>query len=331
MKKKVKLKIPSRYHIDVMDIQKMHIGKVGGGGIGIGINMNCYVSLEFVEENEDIIICKKKKLVKYYLDLMRSVLHINQHFKITEDMDERYESHNGMGSNVMIQNSIVYGINYLYGCPLSKLELISLLRAHYIEEEYGHIMDKVYCSGVGNNTIMFGGLCFIDENGELIFNKIIPESFKVITMKASFNDIFENENIDKDEVVVNLRKRNDINKFFYKKNKIIRNKIIPDLLENKYDSLIEEMKNFAMLDDSFVLSQKCRINDITYNELYNTIMDIPNTIMRVASNSPNVCLITDRVKEVKNICNKNNIGIRIYDINNTGIEIIEKEEHNEKR
>ena len=96
----------------------------------------------------------------------------------------------------------------------------------------------------------------------MIYSKNIPSNFKLITIKASFENIFENQNIDKDEVVVNLRKKNDVNRYFRVKNKIIRNKIIPDLKNEDYSSLIEQMKEFSMFDDSFVLSQKCKINKI---------------------------------------------------------------------
>ena len=33
--KKVYVKVPARFHLDVMDIQKLEESKIGGGGIGI--------------------------------------------------------------------------------------------------------------------------------------------------------------------------------------------------------------------------------------------------------------------------------------------------------
>lgn len=323
-KKKVILKVPSRYHLDVMDIQKMDLKHVGGGGIGVAINMHCLITIEVINENEDIILSKKKTLVKYYLDLMRKILNIKRYFKVCGEFDKRYESHNGMGSNAMIQTGIAYGINYLCGMPLSNFELITLLQKNYYEEENGKITNIVYCSGVGNNTILFGGLCFIDDKGKLIYSQNIPNNFKLITIKARFENIFENQNEDKDELVVNLRKKNDVNKYFREKDKIIRNEIIPDLKNQDYSSLIEQMKKFSMFDDSFILSQKCKINNIKYEDFYNYVKDIPNLIMRVASNSPNICLITNEVEKVKNICEKYKIDFSIYDINNSGIEIIEE-------
>lgn len=198
------------------------------------------------------------------------------------------------------------------------------MQKNYYEEENGKITNIVYCSGVGNNTILFGGLCFIDDKGKLIYSQNIPNNFKLITIKARFENIFENQNEDKDELVVNLRKKNDVNKYFREKDKIIRIEIIPDLKNQDYSSLIEQMKKFSMFDDSFILSQKCKINNIKYEDFYNYVKDIPNLIMRVASNSPNICLITNEVEKVKNICEKYKIDFSIYDINNSGIEIIEE-------
>lgn len=322
--KRIKLKVPSRYSFDIMNIHKTNLKEIGGGGIAMAIDLECNIELEIINECNDIIRCKKEKLVKFYLNLMRRVLGINEHFRIIVNFDSRIKSHNGMGSNAIVQTGIVYGINYMYGNLLSKKQLVSLIQKNNVEEENNEITNDVYCLGIGNNTIMFGGLCFIDENGELIYNKVVPDNWKLITVSCDIEE-FNVQDTDKDDWVASYRKANDINNYSERKEKIIKEIIIPDLIQDKYDSFIEEMKVFALSDDSFAVSQKCKINDFTYNEFNKIIMNIPNLVMRISNNSPNICIITDKIVDLKKICEAYKIDFKIYDVNNSGIKVIEKE------
>lgn len=325
IKKSVKIRVPARLHIDVMDIQNLNIGRVGGGGIGVAIDMSSYITIKVIESKEDIINSKKDKLVKYILDLMREVSKIKEHFKVDCNFDTKLKTHNGMGSNAILQMGIAFGVNYIYDKPLTNHQLIEIIQKNYCEEEEKHIIKDVYCSGVAHNTIIFGGICFIDDKGKLIYSKKLPQNVKVGVVKATFGDIFNDKNVDKDDLIVNLRKENDINRYYNIKDNIIRNKIIPDLKKDEYISLFKEVKEFAKFDDSNILSKICKINGISYNKFYNMIKNIPNLIFRVSSNSPYVCIITDCIKGIKEICDDNNIDLNIYDVNNKGIEVIEEE------
>ena len=117
--KKVNIKVPARFHIDVMNIQKLEEGKVGGGGIGIAIGCNLNIYAETIESENDVIESNKPKLVKFYIELLRNYLKFNKRFYIRCQTDKELKSHSGMGSNALIQIGIIYAVNYLMERPLN--------------------------------------------------------------------------------------------------------------------------------------------------------------------------------------------------------------------
>lgn len=321
--KKVSVRLPARLHIDVMNIQKLHEGKVGGGGIGVAINCNFIMNAEIIENEYDIIESIKPNLVKFYIELFRKHLNIKYRFRVKCEPSENLKSHGGMGSNALVQLGLAYSINYLIGKPLTDKEVIEFLHKNYYEEDNGNITNKVYCSGVAHNTSLYGGVCFVSEDGDLIFNKALPIDVKVAIIKAQFDDIFEEKNIDKDEVIVRMRKERDRIQGINNKEEIIRKIMIEDLKKNKYRAFINGMKKFSREDDSVVLSKRCNINGIPYNEFCENIEKIRNTFVRISSNSPYIYIVSSDMKKIKEECLKNDISLKEYEIDNYGIQVIE--------
>lgn len=321
--KKVKVRVPSRLHIDVMDDRELKVGKVGGGGIGLAVDMSSFITIEIIKGEKDQIVSKKDKLVEYILDLMRTVLNVDAHFKVAYEGDSRLKEHGGMASNASLQMGIAYGVNYLFESKLTDEELITIIQENYCEQEGEILTKEVFTSGVADNAVLYGGLCFVDKMGKLIYSKKLPDNLKVALIRADFGELSNNENEDKDICNDSIIKKNYTNNFYSEKEKIIRNEIIPDLMKNQYESLKKNMKKFAKLDSSCILAQNCMVKDFTYEELSKMIESVANSIIRVCSNSPFVCVITDNTKKIKEICDKFDIEMVIYDIDNEGMEIVE--------
>ena len=319
---RIKLKLPVRFHIDVMDIQKLNVGEIGGGGIGIAIDMNNFINIEVIENDEDIINGPKPKLISHYTNLMRDVLKTDLHFKIEFELDKNLKEHNGMGSNALIQVGVMYGINYLLNYPLEKEELIKIMHESYCEICNEKISSEVYCSGVAHNVLMYGGVCFIDDRGKLIYSKKFPSEIKVALLKANFEDMFNVEGKDYDEIITKLRPDND-NTYSKQKRYIIKNIVIPQLKNNKYSEFFNSMRKIYKTDNTNVLSNICKIGNLNYNQLQDKLSKIPNLVMKMSSNSPYVCILTDQIEELKKVCKEHDIQMKIYTINNCGIEEIE--------
>ena len=323
VRKKIKIKIPSRLHMSLMDVQRLQRGQIGGGGIGIAINRNLIITLEVIESDSDEIVSNKSELIRYSLNIMRDKLHICEHFKVECSFDSAIIPHSGMGSNALIQTGTMYGINCMYGSKISIEKLIDIMHENYCEEEEEIIKRKVFCSGVAHNTFLRGGICFVDELGKFIYNYKLPENYKIILMKSVIGDVFNLEDDKRDETIIQLRKEND-NNYFEQKNRIIRNEIIPELKLNNYRILADKMRKFALEDDTNFMIKNCKIGRIKYEELYQDIKDIPNLIMGVSGNAPLAYVISDKWERVLEICKKYDINASVYEIQNDGASIIEE-------
>lgn len=71
------------------------------------------------------------------------------------------------------------------------------------------------------------------------------------------------------------------------------------------------------------MSKRCKINNLQYDEFCEIIENIGNTFVRISSNSPYIYVITDSFTKIKEVCEKYDINVKKYKIDNTGIEINE--------
>lgn len=219
--KKVNIKVPARFHIDVMNIQKLEEGKVGGGGIGIAIGCNLNIYAETIESENDVIESNKPKLVKFYIELLRNYLKFNKRFYIRCQTDKELKSHSE-GSECTYPNRNNICSKLFNGRPLNEKELMNFLKDNYFEEENGVITRDVFVTGVAHNTSIHGGICFISEEGILLYSKKMPKNIDIGVIKVKINDIFEMENLNKDEIVVNLRKNRDSEQGIRNKENLIK-------------------------------------------------------------------------------------------------------------
>ena len=202
--------------------------------------------------------------------------------------------------------------------------MLELLNENYYEEDNGILTNKVFCSGVAHNTMLYGGVCFVSEDGKMIYHKRLPPSVKVGVVRANLDKIFEKNNIDKDELIVKLRKEKDERDGMKNKENIIKNLIIKDLLNNKYKSFVDMMNRFSKEDDSVALSKDYKVNNLEYYKFCEMMENIENTFVRISSNSPYIYIVTNELAKVKEKCKEYGIIINEYQIDNNGIEILER-------
>lgn len=143
-------------------------------------------------------------------------------------------------------------------------------------------------------------------------------------VRANLDKIFEKNNIDKDELIVKLRKEKDERDGMKNKENIIKNLIIKDLLNNKYKSFVDMMNRFSKEDDSVALSKDYKVNNLEYYKFCEMMENIENTFVRISSNSPYIYIVTNELAKVKEKCKEYGIIINEYQIDNNGIEILER-------
>jgi len=175
----VSVTTPARIHFSLFDYTKMKPPRPGGGGIGISTsvfktNMTMYVDGNKKSNNDfppstrhNILLFEK--LTDYKID--------NVHIQRTADLPY---SHHGYGSNVVVNTSIFYGLNILFGKPFSNHEIFEILTYNYVENTDDTKVHWGFDTGVGEACLLFGGFVLVDENGKFIGNIEVDDFYSVM-------------------------------------------------------------------------------------------------------------------------------------------------------
>lgn len=315
---KVRMLAPARLHLTIMDPSYMKIGELGGGGIGVALNLNNIIEMETIEGDEDIIENTKKAVIQHLLIVIRKIFNTNIHFKINIKLDERMKEHCGLAWNAMISNAIIYGVNYIFGSPLSKKEIVEILDNNFVEEKEQMLVRDI-CTGIAHNVCCFGGLCIVSNEGKLINKYNMPEDYRAIIIKTEKNN--NCSNIETEINILKLLQKYDLENS-YKKAYTIINEIIPALNENNIEKLIKCNNEFHNYESYKKILDYYNVKNQTAKEIIDIFKSIPNIMYGLSTNAKYVYLITKEPKDIIDICTKNEINYDIYSINNNGVNII---------
>ena len=308
---------PARLHISIMNPYNMILEKLGGGGIGLALNLNNIITIEVIENNEDIIIHEKKAVIEHFLIIMRKLFNSNIHFKVSVQFDPNMKEHCGLASNSMLSSAIIYGVNHIFGDILTKYELVEILDNNFVESHENFLVKDI-CTGIAHNTCFFGGLCIVSADGKLINKYNFPEYYKIFLIKA--DKINKKDNIKTEQNIVQLLQQYD-NNTYLKKSYIILNHIIPDLDKNNFDSLFKYNYTFQHYNNEKNVLDFYFINNVSVRNFLLEFEKIPNVMAGLSTNAKYVYIISKNTELIKDICSDKKIKYSLYSVNNNGVAI----------
>jgi len=170
VKESVEIVFPARLNAMALDPSKVELNEDNiytPGELVFSVKLYTRVKAKIIDEPEVRVgdDCPRKALLKHSASIMRQELGLEKGIYV-EAYNEHGIKHAGLGSSGGINAGVVSAINYLYGEPVSKQELIKFIAQNHGEEIDGdddHII-PVQCiggsasSGMLNfNTIMLAG------------------------------------------------------------------------------------------------------------------------------------------------------------------------------
>lgn len=316
--KKVSVLAPARLHLTAMNPSKMVLGQLGGGGIGLALDLKNIIKIEYLPNStEDIILHPKRAVIEHCLIIMRKLFGTTTYFKVDVQFDENMSEHCGLASNSMLSNAIIYGVNYIFGDFLSKEELIEILDNNFVEEQNGFLVRDI-CTGIAHNVCSLGGLCIVSDSGKLIKKFNFSNDYKVFLIKTSkVNHI---SNIKTEENIVDLLKKYDTN--IYENSYKILNEIIPDLNKNNFESLFKYNYFTQYVANTKNISDYYFINDLPVRKVLFNFENLPNVMAGLSTNAKFIYVISSDVGLIENICINQNLDYKLYSVNNNGVCII---------
>lgn len=137
------------------------------GEVVISTKKYIVVTIKKIESENEFTISKttkRKVLVKHAFYLMKSILKFNESFYIDVN-DDGIPKHCGFGSSSSTIAAVASAINELYGCPITKDDLIKYLASNHGEEisdDDENNLKMVQCIGGGaTNGLVESGIIII--------------------------------------------------------------------------------------------------------------------------------------------------------------------------
>lgn len=176
--KKVLGHIPGRLHFFAWDTAKFSRAKPGGGGLGVSTSAagnDIEITLGKNDVNCQPSVMHLKKLFCKLVDYNESQISIVVRRNITE-------VHSGLGSHVSLNTGIMAGLNVLFGSPFSTEELYDVLVHNYVENADSRSLVRGVDTGVGESSLLYGGIVWVDEQARYIGSVATPSLYGVIAL-----------------------------------------------------------------------------------------------------------------------------------------------------
>jgi predicted sugar kinase len=208
----IRVDVPARIHLSVLDMTQFSPGNPGGGGIGYAVGLYGTATVSAVEAGASSsrqgsslddtaddwkIDAPRPGIVKHIAEVMRKITGHTGCFDI--EVHEHGISHMGLGSTSVVLSSVAYAINQVLGKPLEVQDLRRIIGYNFAEEYQGSA-EKVlpgYETGVGPAVGYYGGFAVLTRDLEIVSHCKLEDRQAVIFIPKE-----EQKNAGQDEATL---------------------------------------------------------------------------------------------------------------------------------
>ncbi|RLF49274.1 MAG: GHMP kinase [Thermoplasmata archaeon] len=166
----VKVRVPARVHLSVIDMRRFAPGRPGGGGVGYALG--AYVEATVNASKEYAIEAGRRAVVEHIARIVAKAVGYNKGFEIR--VGEHGINHMGLGSTSAVLSAVAYGVNHVLGNPLDIRDLRMLIGYNFVEEwDDAHVVPG-FETGVGPAAAYYGGFFVIGDCLEIICRCELP-------------------------------------------------------------------------------------------------------------------------------------------------------------
>jgi predicted sugar kinase len=312
-KDSVKIRFPSRISMDVIDRNRLSRDVPGGGGYGFGIDVNNIINIFISDEDCFKVDKNHAPVAKHFVHIMKNIFGYDGCLAITIDMEICVQPHMGLGSSVMLSSAVVWAMNCLFGCPLSKDMCIGIVLDNYCEGYEDKYLIKKPSLGVGTHIAFYGGFVICTDKAQCVFREEMPVDYKTILID---NGSRRTRGIDAE-----LRSYHKELDTFFSRHKayIILMDIIPAIKDKDWKRFGKYIYEFLYAGPAqcFLQAYEDRgskiISDIECYLLSGAV------ISGISSLGPFTYAVTSDVDLIKNVCDERSYAFYEFSFNNTGM------------
>lgn len=313
MQEKIIVKIPSRC---IFNLASFDILNGFGGGYGVALDTESYLSISFCKNKHVIIPKKYHQVIGHYISVFQSKLGREDFFHIKIDFDRRIQSHSGFASNMMIACSVVYALNQFYQEPFSFLECIQLIKDNYIEMDSEHVFNVPFYTANALYLLFYGGFGIINKRRSLIARETVSDEMKcmIIKTKAYLKNIDERRlyfvALDKDK------------KFDLEREKIILQDLPQIIQEKNYYQLAHNTQYIQNRGGEGVFRNHIDSKICSLREVISSFEQ--ERLVTGFTNSFDIFVFTKKLNLVKKICQRYSLNYEMFSIDNIGLHCIKE-------
>jgi len=170
----VRVSVPARTSISVIDMNEFAPGRAGGGNLGVTLDLRTVLSVRpatgdcFSSSGAG---AAADGLLRYVCERWCALTGVADPFQVT--VEHAPPAHVGLGSSASLQLALWAGLNWLYGCDLSDTELRSAVSASYRETDQDTLVSG-FTTGLSAFLNLYGGFAAIDVDLRVIFHEQLP-------------------------------------------------------------------------------------------------------------------------------------------------------------
>lgn len=305
--------VPNRLHMFTYRSAFNVDGQTGGAGISINSGQLMEVRLSDKPYKGDNLV------LDYFCNIFRKLFVYDGFFQV--NYVNVFTVHTGLGTTISQTTALCWAINYLFGKPLTEVQLRQLIMDEY-QEINGAVLIRGLETGVGVVCSLYGGINFVIRSQSYVH--LEPSgNLAVLTFIPTEQHFQRKITLEEENVEKSLSFQAD-EASLAQRNCLIYQSFLPALLSENWDIL---GKKTAKLHTLGVKKMECSRFNYEYElKLINMMLKEGALLSGLSSLGPiNYIVIPYHdIQKFKTFINKNNIAsnIQIFEMCRYGIEVI---------
>jgi predicted sugar kinase len=163
----VRISVPSRTSICVVNMNDFRAGQAGGGNLGLAVDLRTTMTVR-IASADDVHVGRDvdatlKQLAEYVCKAWRKETRTEEQYRV--EVERVAPSHVGLGSSSAFQTALWSGLNWLYGCAFSEAELRKMIANTYREVVDGLLVEG-FTTGLSSFLNLYGGFARVSSDLE---------------------------------------------------------------------------------------------------------------------------------------------------------------------